>query len=610
MENISPEIKKTTELGDEQRYKNIKNSLTLGEAIDGKDLDFLTAYERTHNLDHNPEPMIEKNIDTNKKEKVQKVAGEGEYVKRQKVEKEVYAPKRLEDLRGLVKATKIEDKTIDSDRKEASSIEDLSTKLVSAATGQPVGDWVTQEERSIENTQNKILEREQRPLRQVWDGKKLGEKYSDNVHYKISSSPEKDTNKIEISHSTEPKSREKEIPVIPLRTQKEQKNIGAKRSEKYRSVGALQSKDIPQDTGGDKVFFGEEFDKKIDTLISKTKKEIYKNVEKVTRNQPTKNFEDNSEVYFDGSNKETFEQDQNEYRLAAFKDEYSRRERDYQSMQKKNSTFITPSMLARAKRKFENAKRNYNDAQKNKTMVFQEKPEIGSSQKEITPNNSINVAKISKKETSKTILPSTPKDKKKPKAFGWLQKNWRRASLFGAGVLAALSIGKEVSNNSASTVLESNQTFQKVAPSQELKKITTYRELKKEGDGYTQVIKRIIEKNPELMEYMCIDDLSPETMKSIGEQFGYIDPKTGNEIRITGDSVGGMLELNVGEDGVITIRSVPNTEQKKQGVPNVLRVDQSRFEIAEGEYASTKDGKFIRQGDIADPFNVLKGKKK
>ena len=404
-------------------------------------------------------------------------------------------------------------------------------------------------------------------------------------------------------------------------------------SEKYRSVGALQIQDIEQDDPA--VSARQELHKNIE---SRTKKALMEDAESNARQlfqeyqkrlreklpddeikSAKRDWEQAKEkvmeldgslpekkkdVYFDNSDEDLFEKDRETYRLAPFKDEHDRRTRDYESIQKKNTAFITESMLLRAKRKMENAERDYQAAQKDKNVFYQEKPEIGEVQEQPSRGG------ISSESNTKDGIKNPEKaDKKKDRkmAGGWFSRNWRRASLFGAGILAALSIGKETSNSSASTISESDQKFEKVAPSKELKKITTYRELKKEGDGYTQVIKRIIEKNPELMEVMCIDDTSPDTMKYIGQEFGIIDKK-GNEIRMTGDSVGGAVELVVGDNGVVTVRSVPSDVQAKEGMPNVLRVNQSTFEVAEGEYASTKDGVTIDTGDIADPFNVMKKK--
>ncbi|MCA9353006.1 hypothetical protein KC901_02385 [Patescibacteria group bacterium] len=304
-------------------------------------------------------------------------------------------------------------------------------------------------------------------------------------------------------------------------------------------------------------------------------------------------------------------------RLEELRYYYQDAQREYDWLTKKNKSFSTPSMIHRAERKRDHAQQEYIQLQgdtkgiENETTFKPEAkpPQSYASERAVTQDKGVRMENVEKKFTEQQpdidqLVDTTYEEKgtQEKKRGKW----WRRAGLFGALFLTPMTLNKEtqdtntkgIGNISPEVTTSAPEKTQENDPQmyrafeQPAIRVTSYSETKQSGDGYTEIIERIMKRESAVREAMGITeaDITSDFMKNIGEQFGYIDKETGKEIRLEGVSIGGQLELLVGDNGEMTIRSKPTKEQEAAGVPTTRRLRGSGFEVNQGEYASTPKG--------------------
>jgi len=565
------------------------------------------------------------------------------------------------------------------------TIEELSDQLVAAAIGvipESVAEWSQQEKDWSLKTRMGWNKRNISGNTLIFDGKNVRnkrdipyEKYVRNYNSQQQKS---------VLESDEIR---KEIPVHTL-------NIKGK-SEKYRSVGALQTKNIPQDKtpenrtnnflkekekeiqsieksinykGNNKIKNKlQTSEKKIDDFFSKKNtngsstedfpelghnerqfkileeqaKELFHNLKKFEKETPEYtlakkmwdtarsrviDYEDNAQT----SNKEEPEhflkqnQDQEIKPPFVSKDTLKNTQltgpiqrseghkskheleahllqtkKEYTSLTTKNTEFINPSMVARARRKMNTAQRELDQHEKLSKVSTESK---------------------SAKTTHKKMVMIDRGTEQKPH---WFKRNRRKLALGATALFAGLVLNKDTKNSDATTIdtiavtpesvpQQQPEQIQQTTPQRETQKITesklevqSIQEKIIKNDGFTQHLKRTLMQNPEFMKQANIKDLRPQALKKIAEKMKMIDAQSGNEIRFDESAIGGSIHYALdNSNNIVAFFNYYPSDAKETSILRTQTLMESMRQVPK-EYRSSDDGAKLDDNVTADPFNVL-----
>ncbi|MGB0925303.1 MAG: hypothetical protein ACPGTS_01180, partial [Minisyncoccia bacterium] len=121
-----------------------------------------------------------------------------------------------------------------------------------------------------------------------------------------------------------------------------------------------------------------------------------------------------------------------------------------------------------------------------------------------------------------------------PKGDGFLKRNWKKVGL-AAGLLFLTMPSTHTENASRDTITDDIENTRDQERKERLQSSVDI----KNGDGVTQIMKRVLDMNESMLHASGLSNTSPETMKSLGENLYVIDKKTGEEIRLTEKVIGG-----------------------------------------------------------------------
>jgi len=188
-------------------------------------------------------------------------------------------------------------------------------------------------------------------------------------------------------------------------------------------------------------------------------------------------------------------------------------------MKGKNSPWSTPSMIAREERKIRNAE----SGRKNENLEDKE----------------------SKKTAGGALAMAAERgdklQEKSPRRSSWLKRNGKY--IFVGSLLAGLLyLGPKSSETEE--VSDKETIEQTITSDQEVVCGTI-----EVNDGESQVLKKALESNPEFAQKVGIDPNDPEALRQAMVNLNVIDLETGEEFRLTSETIGGQIDFQTDNKG-------------------------------------------------------------